>query len=71
MLAEPALRQGHKRAPIDLSSLGMMIASIPAVWIGDRLAQKTPMKAVNLLSAVLFVAMGLITLAGTPATSDG
>jgi putative Ca2+/H+ antiporter (TMEM165/GDT1 family) len=49
----------------------MMIASIPAVWIGDRLAQKTPMKAVNLLSAVLFVAMGLITLAGTPATSDG
>jgi len=50
------------------TTLGMMIANAPAVWIGERLAQKVPMRTVHVLAAVLFVALGLLTLAGTVAT---
>ena len=46
------------------TTLGMMIANIPAVWIGDRLAQKIPMKAVRILAAALFILTGLVTLSG-------
>jgi len=53
------------------TTLGMMIANVPAVWVGNRLARKIPTNAVRILAAVLFVAMGLLTLAGTLATSDG
>jgi putative Ca2+/H+ antiporter (TMEM165/GDT1 family) len=47
------------------TTLGMMVANIPAVWIGDSLAPKIPMKAAHVLAAVLFVAVGVMTLAGT------
>src|SRR6185503_7378086 len=46
------------------TTLGMMIANIPAVWIGDRLAEKTPMKAVRTLAAALFILTGVLTLSG-------
>lgn len=45
------------------TTLGMMIANVPAVWIGERVAQRIPMKAVRLLAAALFVATGILTLA--------
>jgi putative Ca2+/H+ antiporter (TMEM165/GDT1 family) len=44
------------------TTLGMMIANVPAVWIGDRLAQQIPMKAVRILAAVLFILFGVLTL---------
>jgi putative Ca2+/H+ antiporter (TMEM165/GDT1 family) len=47
------------------TTLGMMIANIPAVWIGDRLAEKTPMKAVRILAAALFILTGVLTLSNT------
>jgi len=47
------------------TTLGMMIANIPAVWIGDRLAEKTPMKAVRTLAAALFILTGVLTLSNT------
>jgi len=46
------------------TTLGMMIANIPAVWIGDRLAQAIPMKAVRILAAALFILTGVLTLSG-------
>jgi putative Ca2+/H+ antiporter (TMEM165/GDT1 family) len=52
------------------TTLGMMIANIPAVWVGDRLAQKIPMRAVRTLTAVLFVGVGILLMASTLAT-DG
>ena len=52
------------------TTFGMMIANIPAVWIGDRLAQKVPMKAVRILAAALFVLTGVITLSGTFASAS-
>lgn len=44
------------------TTLGMMIANVPAVWIGGRLAQVIPMKAVRMLAAALFILVGVFTL---------
>jgi putative Ca2+/H+ antiporter (TMEM165/GDT1 family) len=44
------------------TTLGMMFANVPAVWIGDRLAQQIPMKAVRILAATLFILVGMLTL---------
>jgi len=47
------------------TTLGMMIANVPAVWIGDRLAQRISMKAVRMLAAALFILVGVLTLWST------
>jgi putative Ca2+/H+ antiporter (TMEM165/GDT1 family) len=46
------------------TTLGMLLADVPAVWLGDRLAQRVPMKAVRIAAAALFVAIGALTLFG-------
>jgi putative Ca2+/H+ antiporter (TMEM165/GDT1 family) len=46
------------------TTLGMMIANVPAVMIGDRLAGRLPMKLVHGVAAALFAAMGIATLTG-------
>jgi len=48
------------------TTLGMMIANAPAVWLGDQLADRIPMRAVRITAAVLFIAFGILTLFGTP-----
>ena len=46
------------------TTLGMMLANIPAVLLGDRIAEKLPMKAIRITAAVVFAALGVLTLAG-------
>lgn len=46
------------------TTLGMLIANVPVVFIGDRLAQRIPMKAVHAAAALLFLGLGLATLLG-------
>jgi len=46
------------------TSFGMMLANIPAVIIGDRLAGKLPVKAIRIIAAILFAALGIVTLSG-------
>ena len=46
------------------TTLGMLIADVPAVFVGDRFAKKIPMKLVHSIAAALFAAMGLGTLLG-------
>jgi putative Ca2+/H+ antiporter (TMEM165/GDT1 family) len=46
------------------TTLGMMLANIPAVLIGDRIADKVPVKAVRITAAVVFTVLGVLTLAG-------
>lgn len=46
------------------TTLGMMIADVPAVFIGDRLSARIPMKLVHGLAAAMFAAMGIATLLG-------
>jgi putative Ca2+/H+ antiporter (TMEM165/GDT1 family) len=45
------------------TTLGMMIANVPAVLLGEALAHRVPMRAVRWAAAALFVAVGLLTLA--------
>lgn len=44
------------------TTLGMMIANVPAVIVGEALAHRIPMKMVRWIAAALFVAAGFVTL---------
>lgn len=47
------------------TTAGMMLANAPAVWFGDRLAQRLPFRALRIGAAVLFAALGVATLLGS------
>jgi Ca2+/H+ antiporter, TMEM165/GDT1 family len=44
------------------TTLGMLIANAPAVWIGERLAQRVDMKLMRWIAAALFVLLGVLAL---------
>jgi Ca2+/H+ antiporter, TMEM165/GDT1 family len=46
------------------TTIGMMIANVPAVLFGEALAQKVPLKLVRALAATSFAILGAIVLAG-------
>jgi Ca2+/H+ antiporter, TMEM165/GDT1 family len=46
------------------TTLGMMLANIPAVFLGHRMADKLPVKAVRIVAALVFAALGALCLAG-------
>ena len=46
------------------TTLGMMLANIPVVAIGDRLAGRLPVKAIRLVAAAVFALLGVLTIAG-------
>jgi putative Ca2+/H+ antiporter (TMEM165/GDT1 family) len=46
------------------TTLGMMLANIPAVLIGDRIADRLPEKAIRITAATVFAALGALTIAG-------
>ena len=50
------------------TTLGMLIADVPAVFIGDRLAAKIPMKLVHAIAAAIFAGLGVATLLGAGAS---
>jgi putative Ca2+/H+ antiporter (TMEM165/GDT1 family) len=49
------------------TTIGMLIADVPAVFIGDRLAAKIPMKLVHSIAAAIFAVLGVATLLGAGA----
>ena len=44
------------------STLGMMLANAPAVWIGQKFTQRMPIRWVHAVAAVTFIAIGIATL---------
>ena len=44
------------------TTLGMMIANAPAVFIGDKLANKLPIALIHKIAASLFLLIGLLAL---------
>jgi putative Ca2+/H+ antiporter (TMEM165/GDT1 family) len=44
------------------TTLGMMIANVPAVWLGEALAHRVNMKVMRWVAAVLFVILGALSL---------
>ena len=46
------------------STLGMMVANVPAVYFGDRIANKVPQRLVHGIAAAIFAVLGGATLLG-------
>ena len=44
------------------TTLGMMIANAPAIWLGERAARVLPMSAVRIVAALIFLALGIWAL---------
>jgi Ca2+/H+ antiporter, TMEM165/GDT1 family len=60
----------HYASPVMVvvgTTLGMLIADVPAVFVGDKLAAKIPMKLVHSIAAGVFALLGVATLLGAGA----
>jgi putative Ca2+/H+ antiporter (TMEM165/GDT1 family) len=44
------------------TTLGMMIADVPAVFLGDTIAKKVSMPLVHGIAAAIFAVLGVLTL---------
>jgi len=49
------------------TTLGMMLANVPAVYLGDRIADRLPVRLVHSIAAVVFGSLGVATLLGAGA----
>lgn len=49
-------------AVVSGTTCGMLIADVPAVFVGDRLAKAVSMKLVHGIAAAIFAALGVLTL---------
>lgn len=60
----------HYAAPwlvVSGTTLGMLIADVPAVFAGDRLASRIPMRLVHAIAAAIFALLGMATWMGAGA----
>jgi putative Ca2+/H+ antiporter (TMEM165/GDT1 family) len=60
----------HYASPVVVvigTTLGMLIADVPAVFVGDKMANRIPMKLVHSIAAALFAVLGVATLLGAGA----
>ncbi|MBS0374824.1 MAG: TMEM165/GDT1 family protein [Proteobacteria bacterium] len=48
------------------TTVGMMLANVPAVLVSDRLAGRLPIRLVHAIAAVIFVVLGVLVLLGGP-----
>ena len=46
------------------TTLGMMLANAPVVWLGERMTRLVPLHVVHLVSAAIFLGLGLWALLG-------
>jgi putative Ca2+/H+ antiporter (TMEM165/GDT1 family) len=44
------------------TTLGMMLANAPVVWLGSRVTHLIPLRVVHLVSALIFAGLGLLAL---------
>ena len=44
------------------TTLGMMIANVPAVYLGEKFASRIPMRLVHSIAALIFFILGIFTL---------
>ena len=44
------------------TTVGMMLANAPVVWLGERVTRRVPLRVVHLVSAVIFAGLGLLAL---------
>ncbi|MBK6386650.1 MAG: TMEM165/GDT1 family protein [Rhodoferax sp.] len=46
------------------TTLGMMLANAPVVWLGERVTRLVPIRIVHVVSALIFLVLGMAALAG-------
>ena len=46
------------------TTTGMLIANVPAVYIGDRMSHRLPTRTISIVAAVAFAVLGVLALAG-------
>jgi len=46
------------------TTLGMLLADVPAVIVGDKLSARIPMRLVHSVAAAIFLLLGVVTLFG-------
>ena len=46
------------------TTFGMMIANVPAVLLGDKIAHRMPVRVVHAIAATIFAILGVMTLVG-------
>ncbi len=44
------------------TTLGMMLANAPVVWLGDKITKLVPLKVVHVVSALIFLGLGVFAL---------
>jgi putative Ca2+/H+ antiporter (TMEM165/GDT1 family) len=44
------------------TTLGMMLADAPVVWLGERVTRLVPLRVVHIVSALIFLGLGLFAL---------
>lgn len=57
-----AARFGSLAAVVAGTTLGMMLADVPAVWVGERLARRIDLKWMRWVAAASFLLLGVLTL---------
>ena len=57
-----AARYDSLVAVVTGTTIGMMIANVPAVWIGEKLAYRINMKVMRLVASALFILLGILAL---------
>lgn len=46
------------------TTLGMMLANAPVVWLGERITRLVPLRVVHVVSALFFAGLGVVALIG-------
>ncbi len=44
------------------TTFGMMLANVPAVYLGNRFADRLPTRVVHMIAAAIFIVIGVLTL---------
>lgn len=57
-----AARYHNLYAVIAGTTVGMMLANVPAVYLGEHFAGRLPVNVVHRIAAAIFVILGLLTL---------
>ena len=52
------------------TTLGMMIANVPVIYIGEKLAHRMPVRLVHSIAALIFAIIGTAILAGAGASLE-
>lgn len=62
--------QGALIAVVMGTTLGMMLANVPAVIIGERLAQRLPLNLIRWVAAAVFILTGIVTMLAAPGVAQ-